>query len=369
MTKRMPNGWLALVIAGLVLAGTGCAPREEMLRSDMAGSPEAPTWVDGQVPYEPDELFFVGRGGGEDVLDEQAAHREARADAMRQMAEQIATRVNLLFGTNDDRRERERECHPEFWCQTFDTRVALKAKAATSALVGDLEERDVYWEQWAVREHPRYGYTRRRPCWTDPHGRLHRYKCWVLMAVPRDKFEQRVQMTSKLVLREAAVDLIKAKEQLEQRLINAQRDAKLQVIENIWRQQAMRQEEAAPDVVFDVVDHHNHGLSQGGQNFTARDAEEILAAARIDRANGQDVPSSQEIQAMLESGRRMVEPYELLAFEGVDTKGSVDLSLMAEEAQDLSDAAARLQDIYEQLNASEEDMVPRPKLPQPELLR
>lgn len=369
MKERMRDGLLVLgTVAVLAAVVAGCGPREAMIRSGITGDENAPAWVQGPTPHDPGMLYFVGRGGGEDVLDEQAAHRAARQDAMRQMAEQIATRVNVLFGVNDDRRQRERECSPGYWCETFDTRVALKARAATSALVGDMEEKGVYWEEWAVKEHPDMAYSRGCDPRTGMRDRLHRYKCWVLMAVPREKFEQRVQTTSKLVLREATIDLIKAKEQMEQRLINAQRDAKLRVIENIYQQQVMRQEEAAPDVVFDVVDHQSHGMSQGGKNFTARDAGEILAAARIDRANGEDVPSAAEIQAMLQSGRRMIEPYELLAFEDVDTVGDVDLQVMTEEARNLSDAAARLHDIYEQLNVREGQDVPRPSLPAPQLV-
>jgi hypothetical protein len=67
------------------------------------------------------------------------------------------------------------------------------------ALVGDLVDRESYWEQWGLVSVPET----KRPC-TKPGTSMKRYKSWVLMTITKQQFAARVQQTADLLRREAS---------------------------------------------------------------------------------------------------------------------------------------------------------------------
>lgn len=162
---------------------------------------DVPDWVLDSPEHTPDELFFVGRGVGYNVLDERAAYDAARDHAIQQMARHIASCVVT--------RTREQDRRPgtpsrALWSRRPLTDSACRflpgervrqdvdaiTKVTTAALAGDLEERGIYWEQWGMTEVPERAIPSR-----VNRLRMKRYKCWLLMAVPRAKLDSRIAAT------------------------------------------------------------------------------------------------------------------------------------------------------------------------------
>jgi len=192
--------WIA-VVAGLMMAG-GCGSdyqnyNQTFLGSGMCNAQNAPDWVKGPVGAEDNEnLYFVGRGIAHNVLDERAGYNAARDHVLEQLARHVATWVSARAGEGDRRTFRMESGWPflgrrarnrHFPGERSKGYLASHVRLCTEALAGDLEEVETYWEQWEVREHPE------RPM--HRALRMKRYKCWVLMAVPKAKVESRVQAT------------------------------------------------------------------------------------------------------------------------------------------------------------------------------
>jgi hypothetical protein len=289
------------------------------------------------------------------------------------MAMQIATRVNVRFCRDAGRHERRDErdsadtmlgcayVSGEFPWQrdeAFGVSVKRSAYAAAGALVGDMVERGVYWEQWAINERPR------RP-WSA-HRTARRYKCWVLMAAPREKLDERVRVAQELALRRATLDLVKAKEDMKVRLKRQHRRSQLAVMDRVYREEAARHEAAKPETLFDVVDDHRHGQAST-KNYTVHDAKELLDAAKVRFAVDEEFTSA-DVQKMLASGRRYHDVYDLLKFQKQDIEAAQALVVGSDEPKGLAEAADRLMQIYEELNATKKDIEPRPKLPETKLV-
>lgn len=198
---------LAVVLLPM-LSGCHRTFREELISTGMSG-PNAPTWVNGnpQHPEMPDNVFFVGRSVGYNVLDERSAVAAAREDVYRQMSELIATRV--LASQHEVDARANGETHFRRWGLNGLTglddqslvrtlpgdelrqAIAREASAYTHTIVGDLIDQDVHFEKWAVLDEPRGGFGR------GSRG-MYRYKCWVLMSIPKNKLEQRIREFHKL---------------------------------------------------------------------------------------------------------------------------------------------------------------------------
>lgn len=294
-----PTGWISRIAALTIgcavlhtpLAGCARAFREELLEQRIAGA-TAPKWVTGcpQDRGTPNEVFFVGRSVGYTVLDEHAAVAAAREDVREQLAQFISTRVfkesrdrdarangdtgfpgqasglwgvNWQFGRDrafftpfDDHRlvrflpgrELQQEIERQGWL-------------FTSALAGDLVDRDVYFEKWEVRDEPARLFGR-------AHRGLTRYKCWVLMSIPREKLNLRVGE-----FREAVKDAYERYQQDRDRAIaRAEENRKLRIRreeENrLWEREDQAQDRtearqlrsrlmsATTGVMFEVSDQH-----------------------------------------------------------------------------------------------------------------
>ncbi|MCK4341740.1 MAG: hypothetical protein KAY37_08465 [Phycisphaerae bacterium] len=199
------------LVAVLLFPVIGChrTYREMLVREGMSG-PEAPDWVQGspQQADMPDEVFFVGRSVGYSVLDEYGAVAAAREDIYRQVAELLATRVmstahHLNARANSETFFTERGVNG---LTGFDDHtlirtmpggelqqaVAREAGLFANAVAGDLIDRNVHFEQWDVRDEPVGAFGR------ASRG-MNRYKCWVLMSIPRDKLDRRVDEFRELV--------------------------------------------------------------------------------------------------------------------------------------------------------------------------
>ena len=205
---------LAAAIAVLAaLAGCGSNYQDydqELLGVGMCNPDAAPEWVrSGVAVADEDNLYFVGRGIAYNVLDERAAYDSARDHALEQVGKYIVARLEAAMAQYD-RRTFAMETGWAFWGlvkghesrgrflpgERAEQRLKTSARMCTEAVVGDLEDRAVYWEQWAVREVPQ------RPF--EKALRMKRYKCWLLMSVPRRKLEDRICVTIQAVLAAAA---------------------------------------------------------------------------------------------------------------------------------------------------------------------
>jgi len=192
----------------------GCASefREEFLGqspigAQVSGDPvisrHAPSWVTGDPQQSGDDVYFVGRGVGYNVLDERAAVNAARADVLAQIAQLMTTRVMTQSGDCDARgggetafpqsragvRPRWRDDNHGVRTLPGDELQQLlshEAQQFTSAIAGDMVDRGVYLEKWDVREEP-------AGSWGRPSRGMIRYKCWLLMSIPREKLEHNVQ--------------------------------------------------------------------------------------------------------------------------------------------------------------------------------
>ena len=204
MTRPLHLTAVAFAAFALVVMAAGCGSdwqnygekhvRSGICRPDAKG---VPRWVQGQLPKTEDEIYFVGRGVGHNVFDERGAYDAAVNNVMEQMGKQVATWVSAQAGQSDVRTfapgsgwlmvsggcEGNRFLPGERSSQ----KLASAARMCTESLVGELEARDVYWEQWYLEEMPE------RPLpWSL---RMKRYKCWVLMSVPKKAMQARIATT------------------------------------------------------------------------------------------------------------------------------------------------------------------------------
>ena len=207
MTSKSMKWLGAIAMCGLVSVVAGCGSGyqnyEEVIlgsSADSAGglfSPEAPEWVKGAVTQDAENLYIVGRAVGYNSLDEQGAFDAAQDNALVQLAKHIATWVTIT-GKRSDTRSFSMSSGvcvipPSLSGNRFlpgehaDQKITQCVQTTTEALAGDVETREVYWEKIELREVPE------RLCRNSL--RMKRYKCWVLMSVPRDKVESRVQAT------------------------------------------------------------------------------------------------------------------------------------------------------------------------------
>ncbi|HUT02075.1 MAG TPA: hypothetical protein VM031_06445 [Phycisphaerae bacterium] len=283
---RHASGVVALALLAACVVGCAARSNEQFLGAGIVGDPNvpapgdpyrrfspslargpfalrpAPDWVKslGQWVKEKksgakgqDLVYLVGRSVGRNVLDERNAYDLARNDALRQMARRIVTRVivdaQAASGKSGSTAEADGATYapmlgrisldpipflpgavsapyPWFRNETAVAQAAVAMKAVTNAMVGDMEEQGVYWEKWYVNERP-------RRLWAKHRGML-RYKCWVLMGVPREKFEKRVQLTAELLLKEAATRLVRAKATEEVTIIRRQSASKAGTIDGIF---------------------------------------------------------------------------------------------------------------------------------------
>lgn len=163
-----------------LLAGGGCAmlspSGERLVSTGITPSPDAPPWVtDGAGRVQADgDLVFVGRGLGENVLDERGAYNAARDHAAAQLARMVISEVHSRSGYTERRRG------PGFFparqqLHSDDFRTIDETMLHTDAMVHRLRERDLYWERWLVR---RAG---------------DQYKCWVLMTISERDFDELVE--------------------------------------------------------------------------------------------------------------------------------------------------------------------------------
>ena len=201
------------IVAASILTGCGSGYHDydqELLDGGMCNPDAAPAWVkSGVAVVDEENLYFIGRGIGYNILDERAAYDSARDHATEQLAKYILTRVQARMARGDERQfametgwafvglvqghqNRGRFLPGERADQMLETSV----RAATKAVVGDLEDRAVYWEQWAVGEVPQ------RPF--EKPLKMRRYKCWLLMSVPRGKLNERIRVAVEAVLAAAA---------------------------------------------------------------------------------------------------------------------------------------------------------------------
>jgi len=213
MALRLPYlAVMSVAMFGLVPFAGGCAGSnwqnydEEFIRAGILGpdSENAPAWVRGEMPTgqdekAKDEIYFIGRGLGYNVLDERAAYDAARDHVIAQLGKQIATWVSERACEGDVRYFRPKSgylavCGAKHGNRFLPGEKSVQwlrdaVKMCTEALAGDLVDRGVYWEQWYIQENPE----RPRP----DELRMKRYKCWVLMSISRQNMESRIQATLK----------------------------------------------------------------------------------------------------------------------------------------------------------------------------
>lgn len=206
-----------LALAPLLSAVAGChkAYSERLIRGGITGENRpmpkdysAPEWVRGELPHSGGEVFFVGRSVSYNVLDERAAVAAAREDALQQFAQLISTRVVMRSRDLDARSGGETGFvnRGDHWFTAGDDQrfvrmlpgpelaqaVAREASLFTSGIAGDLVQRDVHFEQWGVTEDPTGAFG-------DASRGMIRYKCWVLMSIPRARLAQRLDDFRNLV--------------------------------------------------------------------------------------------------------------------------------------------------------------------------
>jgi len=183
---------------------------EELVRSEIAGSPDAPTWVRGRIDSSSTSLSFVGRGSAFNVLDEREAFDEAFMHARQQLAEYVGTRVQAEICdkdwaagvryvnlsrtsiTTDNVKSTERP----------NQSIASRTWQFADAIVGQLLPADQYWEQWQVTDASRFP--------------MRRYKCWLLTTISSANVDSFVAATVKTLENEAEVARLESeKDQLE----------------------------------------------------------------------------------------------------------------------------------------------------------
>jgi len=199
-------GLSLLAASAAILAGCGSDWQnyeEKFLRSGICrpDNEEVPEWVQGRVPVDENDVYFVGRGMGHNVFDERDAYDAAVDHVVEQVAKQVATWVSVQTEGSDVRTFAPGSGLSTLpgrgWGNRFQPGERSKqelqtaVKMCTEALVGELKPRDIYWEQWYLDEMPE------RP---QPDAlRMKRYKCWVLMSIPKDAMMQRIVTTLEAV--------------------------------------------------------------------------------------------------------------------------------------------------------------------------
>lgn len=304
-----------IVVSVLCAVLAGCDANEQLVRTGVHGPTEyAPDWVRGRMPLDEEYIYFIGRGVGHNILDERGAYDGARDHVMQQIARQIATRIEYSVREQSGRGSATGEADsaegshgsgPWPWgrIEGMSAEVASEALIATSALVGDVEEREIYWEEWRVNDRPDRWCSRKRG--------VMRYKCWVLMAIPRASFERRVAHTMAVLELEAQRRLTLAQAQATLEVIRAEEDMKLRVIASVAQAESERFSEIGGERVFDVIDTHDHRLSSG-RNFNRQDTIRLLQAARIRRATGVSIYSPAEVSSFLDEPETSDNIYDLL---------------------------------------------------------
>lgn len=201
----------SLYLAGMVLGAfalaaivAGCGSdwqnyTEKFVRSGICqpGAKGVPPWVQGRLPKSDDEIYFVGRGMGYNVLDERGAYDAAVDHVLEQLAKQTASWVSSQMREGDVRTFKPGSGNlfvlgpgkGNRFLPGEKSKQGLKAavKTTTEALVGDLTPRDIYWEQWYVEEMPE------KPMAASL--RMKRYKCWVLMSISKNAMAARTAAT------------------------------------------------------------------------------------------------------------------------------------------------------------------------------
>ena len=133
---------------------------------------EAPDWVKRGVSFVEEDrggkgaqIYFVGRSVGYTALDERGAYNAAMDHAREQLALVISGRIHA-DATAIDHSHGIRHNPDEKW----DLKVYHDSYLRADALVGELLERQVYWERWDVRDEPF------PPIWFAPkHNHDNRY--------------------------------------------------------------------------------------------------------------------------------------------------------------------------------------------------
>ena len=183
---------------------------EELVRSEIAGSPEAPTWVRGRIDSSSSSLSFVGRGSAFNVLDEREAFDEAFMHARQQLAEYVGTRVQAEICDKDwaagvryvNLRRTSIPTDNVRSTEQPNQSIASRTWQFSDAIVGQLLPADQYWEQWQVVSANRFP--------------MRRYKCWLLTTISSTAVNSFVASTVKALENEAEVARLEAeKEQLE----------------------------------------------------------------------------------------------------------------------------------------------------------
>lgn len=216
--KTYELGLLTLgVLLTLPLAGCHRTYSEMVIREGMAG-PGAPAWVKGDLaglPHSDSEVYFIGRSVVYNALDERAAVAAAREDVLQQFASLISTRVTWQSKELDARANGDtRYCLEQPGMRLFPgpelaQAIARDAALFSSGIAGDLVERAVHFEQWDLRlvkeglddrvevdEEQKAGvYDADYLPPFDPHSARGavRWKCWILMSIPREKLERRIE--------------------------------------------------------------------------------------------------------------------------------------------------------------------------------
>jgi hypothetical protein len=204
---------LAISLSTIMFSSCSAAPErenEELVRSAIAGSTDAPEWVKGRIDSNTGSISFVGRGGAFNVLDERKAFDEAFMHARQQLAEYVGTRVQAelcdkdwavgarylgLASTSiavDDARRSE----------SPDQAIASRTWQYADAIVGQLLPVDQHWEQWEVRSPARIT--------------MQRYKCWLLTSISTSAVDNFVTATLRRLENDAKVARLEAeKDELE----------------------------------------------------------------------------------------------------------------------------------------------------------
>ena len=200
----------------LALALSACnispvAPLDEVLvRSEIAGSPDAPTWVRGRIESSSSSLSFVGRGSAFNVLDEREAFDEAFMHARQQLAEYVGTRVQAEICDKDwavgvryaNLRRTSIATDNVSTTERPNQSIASRTWQFSDAIVGQLLPADQYWEQWQVNSPSRHP--------------MRRYKCWLLTTISTNAVSNFVASTVKALENEAEVARLQSeKDQLE----------------------------------------------------------------------------------------------------------------------------------------------------------
>jgi hypothetical protein len=194
----------------LLAVGSGCGStwqtyNERLVRQQITTATDAPEWVRGRIQADSNNLSFVGRGAGYNVLDERKAFDEAFMHAREQLAQYVGTRV--VSESCDQDWARGARFLPLADSGPGDGEepgqaIRSRAKQVADALVGELLPVAQYWEQWDVEEDPERSWN---GLWFENEHRfdIRRYKCWVLASIPKERVEKYIAATLAMLENEA----------------------------------------------------------------------------------------------------------------------------------------------------------------------